>query len=553
MSGGSADAGRSASPSPRRLHRTLGLGQLTASGVGLIVGAGIYVLLADMAATAGSGVWAAFAIAGLLSGVTALSYAELAGMFPRASAEHEYVRHVAPPVVAFTTGWMMLAGLVVAAGAVALGFAAYLQVFLPAVPVRVGAWALIAVVAIVAMTGIERSARLAVAFSAIQLGGLLLVVLVGLPHLGERSLVAGASATGVVGGAALAFFAFVGFDEVITLSEEVRDPRRTVPRALFLALAISTVAYMAVAVTAVSVLGIDRLAASSQPLADVVDEAIGGQGRTLVSAVALLATANTTLLVLTASSRIAFGMATSGSLPRSFAALSARRVPVHALLVCAAVAAAFVGFGRIGLVASVTDLAVYVVFLAVDTVVVVLRFRQPDRLRPFRVPIAIGRVPILPVLAAVTSALLLAALEPRALAIGVGVVVVGLLVHLALRSGRPVVEATTWRPRRRSHVTEDEARSVADALRLDLAAEPWSAEDLRAGMEVELEHGRTDPDTDVTHDDLLRTAKIALAHLNEIPDYYPRLAAMEAEGRAAWRGRTQRPPTAHGVVPPGHR
>ena len=106
---------------PPRLHRALGLVQLTASGVGLIVGAGIYVLLADMAEEAGAAVWAAFALAGVLSGLTALSYAELVGMYPRASAEHEYVRHVAPPWAAFLTGWMMLAGLVVAAGAVALG------------------------------------------------------------------------------------------------------------------------------------------------------------------------------------------------------------------------------------------------------------------------------------------------------------------------------------------------------------------------------------------------------------------------------------------------
>lgn len=521
---------------PRRLRRTLGLVQLTASGVGLIVGAGIYVLLAGLADLAGGALWLSFALAGMLSGLTALSYCELAAMYPRASAEHEYVRRVAPASVAFVTGWMMLAGLAVAAGAVALGFATYLQAFVD-VPLRVSAWGLLTAVTVVALTGIERSVRVTVTFSAIQVGGLLVVVALGAGRIGDHSLVAGASPSGVVAGAALAFFAFVGFDEVITLSEEVRDPTQTVPRALLLALGISTLVYMAVAVVAVSVLGPGPLGTADQPLAEVVAVAAGDRARVAVTIVALLATANTTLLVVTAASRILFGMATTGAMPISLAALDTRQVPRRAVVLCAAVGAAFVALGSITFVASVTDMAVYVVFLAVNATVIALRFRQPRRYRPFRVPGTIRGVAVVPVAGLVATCVLLAGLEVQPLLVGAALLATGLLVYVlvARRRTDDLTVDQGAHPMSRRTVDLAEARAAADQLHVDPSSARWTLDDLRAGMEVELEHGRADPDTNVTDDDLLRTAKITLAHLNEIPDYYQRLAVMEAEGRAAWQ------------------
>jgi len=285
------------------LKRTLGLGQITASGVGIIIGAGIYVLLGAATAEAGSAVWIAFLVAGLLSALTASSYSELASMFPNAGAEYDYTRRVAPQWLAFVVGWVMIAGLVVAAAAVALGFASYLRYFVD-IPVRVGAWILLAVVTSVALTGIEQSARLTVTLSLIQVGGLIAIVAIGVPHVGDHDLTAGSSTAGVVTAAALVFFAFVGFDEVITLAEETTDPARTVPRALLLALGLSTVLYIGVAISAISVLGPEALGSSEQPLADVVGEAIGPVSAAVVAVVAMVATTNTSLLAVTAASRL---------------------------------------------------------------------------------------------------------------------------------------------------------------------------------------------------------------------------------------------------------
>ena len=516
------------------LKRTLGLGQITASGVGIIIGAGIYVLLGAATAEAGSAVWIAFLVAGLLSALTALSYSELASMFPNAGAEYDYTRRVAPQWLAFVVGWVMIAGLVVAAAAVALGFASYLRYFVD-IPVRVGAWILLAVVTSVALTGIEQSARLTVTLSLIQVGGLIAIVAIGMPHVGDHDLTAGSSTAGVVTAAALVFFAFVGFDEVITLAEETTDPARTVPRALLLALGLSTVLYIGVAISAISVLGPEALGSSEQPLADVVGEAIGPVSAAVVAVVAMVATTNTSLLAVTAASRLQYGMADTGALPALFGRLNGRQAPGVAIVVTAAVAAVFVILGDLALVASVTDFSVYVVFIAVNLTVILLRLWQPKRRRPFRIRGTIGKVPITPVLALAAVGLLLPSLEASALVLGTAVLVTGVAVYALIKRFSPQPPTPALLPEDemtpRTKISAAEAAKVADILRIDFEVVGFDLAQFHTGMTTELQHGTGDPDTNVTNDDLVATGKLALAHLNEIADYYTRLAAMEAEAR----------------------
>jgi APA family basic amino acid/polyamine antiporter len=371
------------------LHRVLGMTEVTAGGVGIIIGAGIYVLLGAATAHAGPLVWAAFLMAAVLSALTGLSYAELSSMFPSAAGEYEYTRQALPEWVAFIVGWTMITGLVVAAATVSIGFARYIGYFVDIDP-RATALGLLVAVCVVAMIGVKQSARLTVGLSAVQVGGLLLVVAIGLPHVGDVDLRTGPGVGGVLTAAALVFFAFIGFDEVITLAEEIRDPTRTVPRALLLALGLSTALYVAVAVAAVSVLGAGALAASPRPLADVMAHVLGGRGATVVAAIAVMTTTNTTLLALTAASRVMYGMAKAGAMPRALAAVHpVRGTPVRAIIAVASVAAVFAALGEFAVIAAVTDFAVYVVFLAVNGTVVILRRTRPDHPRPFAVAGAI--------------------------------------------------------------------------------------------------------------------------------------------------------------------
>ncbi len=416
------------------LRRVLGLVEVTAGGVGIIIGAGIYVLLGAATAEAGPLVWVAFLGAAVLSALTGLSYAELSSMFPSAAGEYEYTRHAMPEWLAFVVGWTMILGLVVAAATVSIGFARYVGYFID-IDARLASLALLVIVSLVAMIGIKQSARLTVALSAVQVGGLVFVAAIGLPHVGDVDLLSGPGLGGVLKAAALVFFAFIGFDEVITLAEETQDPTRTVPRALLLALGLSAVLYVAVAIAGVSVLGADALAVSPRPLADVMAHVLGDRGATVVAAIAVVTTTNTTLLALTAASRVLYGMAKRGALPAAFARVHrSRRAPIRAILAVMAIATVFASLGEFAVIAAVTDFAVYVVFLAVNGTVIILRRTHPDVARPFAVRGAIGGVPIVPVLGLGSVALMLTQLESFAIVLGTVACGLGVAVGWLLRS-----------------------------------------------------------------------------------------------------------------------
>jgi APA family basic amino acid/polyamine antiporter len=402
---------------------------LTVSGVGIVIGAGIYVLVGEAVKEAGPAVWLSFLVAALLAGLTALTYCELAGMYPSAGVEYDWASRAFNPLAGFLAGWMMAAAYVVAAAAVALGFAEYLRSFVD-IDVRISAVALLVVLTVVVALGIQRSIWLSVALAAMQIGGLVFVMIAGAPHIGERSLLEGSSAGGVFSGAALVFFAFIGFDDIATLSEETHDAATTVPRALLLTLLIAGSLYVLVGVSAVSVVDHSLLAGSERPLAEVVERNWGSRGADTLAYIALAATANTTLLVLTAASRLIFAMAREERLPPFLATV--RRgggAPALAALATCVASIPFALTGGLGLVASVTDFAVYTTFVAVNLSVIALRRSEPHTARPFRIPFDLAGVPVFPVLALLVSVLLIAYLRPVAWVLGAGALGAGGLAY----------------------------------------------------------------------------------------------------------------------------
>ena len=416
-----------------RYDRVLGLPQVTISGVAVIIGAGIFVLLGPATQKAGGWVWLAFVVAAALSALTAFSYMELSSMYPRASAEHEFARQLYPRWVSASVGTAMSLALIVAAATVALGFSRYLNEFF-AVDVRVAAVGIIVVCAILSALGVERAVWVVVLLGIVEIGTLVIVSVIGLPSVNVSELTTGAGPGGIVAGAALVFFAFVGFDEVITLAEETRDPTRTIPRAVLLSLFLSTILYVAVAVSSVSVLGSDRLALSATPLADVIAVVAGDAAGRIVAVGALVSTSSTVLLLLTAGARMVNGMGSVGDLPQILGTVHKRRTPTWALVTCVVVAVALVAVRDLGLLAEATDGLVYAIFLVVNSVVIGLRFRRPDAARPFRVAGAIGRFPVVPALAIVVTIAIGSQLRAEAMVFA-GVLLGGAaLAHLAGRS-----------------------------------------------------------------------------------------------------------------------
>lgn len=411
--------------------RVLGLPQVTMSGVAVIIGAGIFVLLGPATREAGGAVWLAFVVAGVLSALTAFSYMELASMFPKAGSEHEFASQVFPRWVAVVVGWSMTAALVVAAATVSLGFGRYVNEFVE-IDERLVAAVLLVVMAVVSFLGMERAAWLIVTLALVEVGSLVAVMVIGAPSLGDHDLLSG-SFTGVVGAAGLVFFAFIGFDEVITLSEETRDPSWTIPRALLLALGISTLLYVGVAVAAVSVLGADALSVADRPLAAVGERVLGDWAGNALSVAAMVSTGTTVLLVLTAASRMFYAMAGAGDLPRFLAVVRYQRVPMNALIVTVVMALGLLLAGDLKTLASATDALIYLTFLVVNAAVIALRKTKPDIARPFRIRGNIGWVPVLPIAAFMVVLLVARELDPKSFWMVGVIIAVGLIANAAHR------------------------------------------------------------------------------------------------------------------------
>lgn len=421
-----------------KLQRELGLPAVTLSGIGIILGAGIYALLGEAAGMAGNAVWLTFAIAAAIAAFSALSYAELSSIFPRAGAEFEYVSHAFGRRLAFVVGWLIILSGILGAATVSLGFAGYFSelVGLPVIP---SAILITLVLAGILFIGVRETARAAIVMTLIEAGGIVMVILIGLPYLGRVDYFAMPQGIpGLLQASALVFFAYMGFEEIVKLSEETRNPERTIPLALMIALAVSILLYILVSLAAVSVVGSEQLAASRAPFADVAAVALGPAAFTLISVIALFATANTALLMMMASSRIIYGMASSYSLPPLLARVHPRtRTPWTAVVAVMLATIAFLFAGRIDFVANVTNFTLFVTFIVINASVIALRYRAPDMIRPFKVPGAVGRLPVIPVVGMASSLFLLAQLGTPVLLVGGVMVVLG--AGLALAGG--------WQPR----------------------------------------------------------------------------------------------------------
>ncbi|MCM9081210.1 MULTISPECIES: APC family permease [Streptomyces] len=322
-----------------QLKRTLGVSDAVVVGLGAMVGAGIFAALAPAARAAGGSLLAALGVAGLVAYCNAHSSARLAARYPASGGTYVYGRERLGPFWGYLAGWGFVIGKTASCAAMALTVGAYLW------PGRQHAVAVAAVVALTAASygGVQRSARVARLIVAVVLAVLAGVVVVCLSSEAADPGRLSGSDRGVLGllqGAGLLFFAFAGYARITTLGEEVRDPERTIPRAVPIALGIALLVYAAVAVAALSVLGAEGLAQSSAPLADAV-RAAGRPGLAPVVRVgAALAALGSLLALVLGVSRTVLAMARDGRLPRALAAVHPRhQVPHHAELAVGVVVA----------------------------------------------------------------------------------------------------------------------------------------------------------------------------------------------------------------------
>ncbi len=321
------------------LKRTITLPLLTFYGLGNILGAGIYVLVGKVAGVAGYAAPLAFLMASVVAGVSAFSYAELAARFPKSAGEAVYLQ------AGFGRQWLsLLTGLAIAlagmvsAAALARGFSGYFAVLVTA-PAAVVITILLVVLGLLALWGIKESLRVAALFTLIEIGGLLLIVWVAregfdkLPdHLGEMLSLERGAWHGIFIGAFLAFYAYIGFEDMVNVAEEVRQPARTFPPAIGLALLVATVLYILVATVAVLTIPPAALATKEAPLAAVYQQSTG-QTPHLISFIGMFAVVNGALIQIIMASRLLYGLSRNGWLPDLFGRVHPlTRTPVNATL-----------------------------------------------------------------------------------------------------------------------------------------------------------------------------------------------------------------------------
>lgn len=364
------------------LHRELGLISTILYGVGIILGAGIYALIGVGAGIAGNMLWFAFLLASIIAVFTGLSYAELSSIFPKTAAEYHYTKKAFKNnTLSFFVGWILVAGTIIAAATVSLGFAGYFTTLFGGDPLIVS-FVLIFVMSALNYIGIKESASFNNLASIIEVFGLLLVVLVFLFFPTNNSVdlfeLPPGGFVSIFGAVGIIFFAYIGFENIVNLSEEVKDSKKNIPKALIISLLISTILYIVVSIAAVEEVGASALLDSKAPLTLVVSRAFGDFSNAL-SYIALFATGNTVLIFLIASSRILYGMSKAGSLPKLFSLTNSHGTPMFSILACGVVCAIISFSGDIELVAKLTDFGVFIAYFAVNASLIALAGKKLER------------------------------------------------------------------------------------------------------------------------------------------------------------------------------
>ena len=399
-----------------RLIPTLGRWQVLFYGLGSMLGAGIYALVGRAAESLGNAVWLAFLMAMIAALLTGLSYACVGGRYAKAGgAAYVTQRALGKPAISYMVGLaVMMSGLTsMATGSQAI--AENLEKALGfALPIKLVAIGFVFLVGCVIFRGMRESMWLNIVCTVVEASGLLFIIVVGVRYWGGVNYLetpadfqgagSGITLALVLQGAVLMFFSFIGFEDILNVSEEVKEPKKDIPFGLIGAMILATLIYMAVAITAVSVLPWRELAASKTPLMEVAHRAapwFKGIDRVYLG-ITIFAIGNTALLNYLMGSRLLYGMSRQGLLPSALGKLhAARKTPHLAILVLFAIVCALILSGGVKPLAEATVLLLLMVFTLVNVSLVILKRRPSEPSDGFDVPLPV------PILGALVCALLI--------------------------------------------------------------------------------------------------------------------------------------------------
>ena len=430
-----------------RLVRSFGVLQLTMISVGATLGTGILVILGESVPLAGPAIWISFAIAGLAALLSAVSYAEMAGLVPVSGSSYSYTYATMGEGMAWICGWCLVLEYAVSVAAVAVGAGQYvnesLAVFGTALPdalsqppgdggmVNIPAMVIVVLATVLLVRGAKESAWINTAIVVVKVGILLFFCAVAFTafNAGNFEPLLPMGAAGVSAAASRVFFSYIGFDAASTAGEEARNPKRDLPRAIMLSMLIVTTIYVLVAVAAIGARPWGWFDGTEAALVKILEETTGQPWIALVFAVgAVLAIASIVLTVLYGQTRILLSMSRDGLIPAVFGRVSRRTgTPVAGTLLVGIAVALTAGLVPLGSLADATSIGTLFAFALVNVAVIYLRRTRPELERTFRVPL----FPLTPILGALMCGYLMANLGADTWVTFAVWMLVGLAAYLA--------------------------------------------------------------------------------------------------------------------------
>lgn len=362
------------------LERSVSFPQAVIYGVGVIVGTGIYTLIGIGAGITGNLLWLSFIIAGIIASLTAVSYAKLSTFFAKESAESFYaLKAFKSKKISFLTGYLSIIVWVFSVSTVSWGLAAYAKSVISIEPIVIAIFSII-LISIINYLGIQKSVFINNILTLITLFGLIIIIFFGLPWIGKVNLFEGLDGLNLIensfslgnnlfSAAALIFFAFLGFEGLANISEETRNPKKNIPKAIILSLFIVTILYVLISIISVSVISPSQLynsalsSSSSGPLALVAERLISPEFGFLLTLIAFCAIGSTLIVLLNVSSRILYGMSKQELAPKIFEHLDSKtKTPSIAILTVTFFSCLFTFFGNLELLSYLCTMGIFLLF-----------------------------------------------------------------------------------------------------------------------------------------------------------------------------------------------
>ena len=427
-------AGASSPDAEIKFSRELGLLEATTLGVGAMIGAGIFILSGMAAGIAGPAATLSYVLCGLMTLFTALSYSELSSSIPLAGGGYTFVHQGIGGYIAFLCGWALIFGSVVACALYALGFAEHFNPLVDLVikvspSVKFSAFAIALLLLLVNIKGTKESGKTQNFFTIAKVAMLIVFIGLCIPHVRVENFkpFAPFGLTGIISATALIYISFFGFEIISSASEEIKNPKKTVPKAILLSLFVPMLIYVGVVLVSVGILDYQTLGTSAAPLVLIAGKVLGSYGLIFVLIAGLLSTTSALNATVLTASRETYAMGRDGYLPGRIFRLHPRfKTPYTAIAAVGVIILFFTLSGEVELVAHLANFCFLFALILVNLSVIMLRKKAPRLKRPFKLPWH----PVIPLLAIACNVLILAFMSPRTYLMGAGWLALGSLVYL---------------------------------------------------------------------------------------------------------------------------